>query len=292
MDDDHIKGIYPFFILKSMLFGTFGVSLPFVGYGGIISDDKDAENELLKVAGSLMQKKSCKSIELRQRHPLESSLPSHEHKVTSVLSLAGRVDESFGRLHTNVRNKIRKARKNNVRVEAGIDQVSKFYAIYAKNLRDLGTPVISKKFFLSIVMTFPENSQIYCAVHDGKVIAAKLVLFDNHTCYFVWSASERDALRYAPVHAMNWAAIEDACHRGVQFVDFGRSTAGSTHEAFKKYWGGEMQTLPWCYQLTAEGEMPGLNKENESFSLAIRLWKKMPLCVSKIVGPPIARNLP
>lgn len=291
-DGDQMKGVYPFFILKTVLFGTFGVSLPFVGYGGIVSDAGDVEDALLHYAETLMRQAGCDSIQLRQRYPVRGALPANDHKVTSLLSLEGGVDDAFGRLHTNVRNKIRKARKNSVRVQAGLDQISKFYDIYAQNLRDLGTPVISKKFFLAVIKFFAGKVQIYCAYHDGNVIGSKMVLFDDHTCYFVWSASDRKALRYAPVHAMNWAAIEDACHRGVQSVDFGRSTAGSTHESFKKYWGGEMQTLPWCWQLNGDVELPAVNKENASFSLAIRIWKRLPLGVSKLLGPPIARNLP
>jgi predicted N-acyltransferase len=152
--------------------------------------------------------------------------------------------------------------------------------------------VISRRFFQAVVAAFPEHLRIYRAIRYGRTIASKMLLVDNGTCYFVWSASIREELCHAPVHAMNWKAIEDACRDGCTLVDFGRSTAESSHQEFKKYWGGGSETLPWTYQLLAEGAVPALNKENRSFSLAIAAWKRLPLSVSRILGPPIARCLP
>lgn len=292
LDQDRVVGIYPLFILSTRLFGTLGVSLPFVGYGGIASDGPEAEQALAGEAATLARAAGCDSIELRQRYPLKGAWPTTDRKVVTVIPTAGGAEQTFARLHPNVRNKIRKAEKNGVSVQQGAEYLPEFYDIYSRNLRDLGTPVITRRFFEAAVETFPRQIRVYRAIRDGKTIAAKVVAMDPNTCYFTWSASLREELCHAPVHAMNWKAIEDACQAGCARIDLGRSTAESSHQDFKKYWGGETQTLPWAYQLLGRSGVPGLNKENKSFSLAIALWKRLPLGLSRMVGPPIARGLP
>jgi FemAB-related protein (PEP-CTERM system-associated) len=291
-DNDEVVGIYPLFILTTGLFGTMGISLPYVHYGGIVANNLETEKMLIDKASAFCREKGCRYIELRQRFPLKTKLPVSDRKVLSIIPLQGGHEHVFGILHQNVRNKIRKAKKNGVLVQNGIEYLSEFYDIYARNLRDMGTPVITRRFFECIVNTFPQHVRIYRATRQGKAIGAKIVLIDKNTCYFVGVAAARDNLCYAPVHAMNWAAIQDACMVGCKQVDFGRSTANSTHYVFKKYWGSNTLILPWTYQLLNCDEVPELNKENPRFTLAMALWKKLPVSLTRLIGPPIARRLP
>lgn len=289
---DKVVGVYPLFILSTGLFGIMGVSLPYVNYGGILADNLEVEKLLIDEAEIIGRKAGCRYIELRQRFPLKYELPSSQHKVTSVIPLHGGAEEVFSRIHQNVRNKIRKSKKNGVIIQQGVEYLSEFYDVYARNLRDLGTPVITRRFFEHVVDKLPEHIRVYRATRQGKTIGAKIVLIDKKTFYFEWSASIRESLRYAPVNAMNWAAIEDACAAGCERIDFGRSTADSTHQDFKKYWGVESRIMPLAYQLLNCDEIPGLNKENPKFALAMALWKRLPVSLIRLIGPPIARRLP
>lgn len=292
LDQGRLVGIYPFFILSTRLFGTMGVSLPFVSYGGIVADGTDAEQALGDEAAKIARAAGCDHIELRQLHPLKSAWPTTDRKVVTEIPTNGGADAVFARLHSNVRNKIRKAEKNGVVVQQGAEYLPEFYSIYSRNLRDLGTPVLTSRFFEAALDAFPSHVRVYRAVRQGKTVAAKMVVMDRNTCHFVWSASLREELCHAPVHAMNWKAIEDACQAGCLRIDLGRSTAESRHHDFKKYWGGESRNLPWSYQLLSRADLPGLNKESRKFALAIALWKRLPLGLSRMLGPPIARCLP
>lgn len=292
MDQGQVIGIYPFFILATRLFGTLGVSLPYLSYGGVVADTAEAEQALLAAAEQIARAAGCEYLELRQLHPLQTALPTTDRKVVSEISLADGPDAVFQRLHQNVRNKIRKAQKNAVTVQQGAEYLEDFYRIYCRNLRDLGTPVISGRFFAAMLAELPRQVRIYRAQRLGRTIAAKAALVDNGVCYFTWSASLREELGHAPVQAMNWRAIEEACAAGCTRIDFGTSTAGTSGHEFKKYWGGETRTLPWAYQLLDRATLPALNKENRKFALAIALWKRLPLAVSKVIGPPLGRCLP
>ena len=269
-----------------------GVSLLFVGYGGIVDDSKEAEQALADEAARRATAAGCRTIELRQRRPLKLDWPTTDRKVATAISTEGGAEQVMARLHQNVRNKIRKAEKSGVSVQQGPEHLPEFYAIYSRNLRDLGTPVISCRFFEAALEALPDHLKVYRAVRNGKTIAAKIAAVDPRICYFTWSASLREELVHAPVHAMNWQAIEDACEAGCAWVDLGRSTAGTSHQDFKKYWGGESWTLPWAVQRLDGAEESGLHKEDRRFSLAIALWKRMPLGLSRLLGPMIARGLP
>ncbi|MCZ7582457.1 MAG: hypothetical protein M5R36_03475 [Deltaproteobacteria bacterium] len=53
-----------------------------------------------------------------------------------------------------------------------------------------------------------------------------------------------------------------------------------------------MHPLPWAYELITRDEIPGLHPGNPKFQLAIRAWKRLPVAVTRVLGPPLARRLP
>jgi FemAB-related protein (PEP-CTERM system-associated) len=292
LEGDRVAGVLPLFVLSTRLFGKMAVSLPFLNAGGIVADSPEAENVLAEESRRIGDGAGCRFVELRQRFPTSLALPVSDRKVTSLISLEGGREKVFGRLHQNVRNKIRKAAKEGVAVDIGPEHLGDFYRVYSHNLRDLGTPVLHRKFFENILAEFPKEARVLRATHRGRTIGAKLILMDRDICYFVWAAALRKELPHAPVHALNWAAIEMACDAGCANVDLGRSSAESSQQDFKKYWGVTVAPLPWTYQLLACEEMPGLNPDNPKFRLAIRLWRTLPVFLSRLIGPPLARLLP
>ena len=38
--------------------------------------------------------------------------------------------------------------------------------------------------------------------------------------------------------------------------------------------------------------MPQLNVDNPKYRRAIELWRKLPLWVTRLIGPPLARSIP
>jgi len=61
----NINGILPIVNLKSMLFGNYGVSLPFFNYGGVCADDDTIRDELLNEASKIACAHNMKHLELR-----------------------------------------------------------------------------------------------------------------------------------------------------------------------------------------------------------------------------------
>jgi serine/alanine adding enzyme len=50
--------------------------------------------------------------------------------------------------------------------------------------------------------------------------------------------------------------------------------------------------LYWSYWLAEGAELPELNPNNPKYKLLIEIWKKLPVWLSRIIGPLIVKNLP
>ena len=294
-DENGLCGVLPLFVVRTGLFGTMAISMPFLNAGGVAARDEAVALPLLDCARETGRRCGCSYVEFRHRWPAPAAaqLPTNDFKVVSVLDLTGGTDDIWkSKLHQNVRNKIRKAQKNDVEIRRGLDQFDAFYRMFAVNQRDHGTPVLPRRFFREIVARFGDAVNIFAAHRAGRPIGAKLTIDFRDTRYFIWSASTRAGNQFAPTPAMNWTAIEDAVAHGLKAIDFGRSTKDSSTQEFKKHWGVAVEPLYWQYHLLTRGEMPGLNVANPKFAMAIRLWRKLPLFATLLFGPLLARRLP
>src|SRR5271170_687031 len=147
-DDGGVRGILPLVWQKSALFGSFVTSLPFLNSGGVIAETQESKERLVAEAVAIAKGKGAKYLELRQRFDAGLSLPVKTHKVAMVLPIQSDAEKMWEALPHKVRTDIRKSMKSELTAEfGGADKLDAFYQIFAKNMRDLGTPVYGKKFF-------------------------------------------------------------------------------------------------------------------------------------------------
>lgn len=288
-----IVGILPLVFMQSKLFGSFLVSLPFLNYGGLLFDSIEIAVALLKEARLLQQELGAEHIELRHIDPLGIDIPTKQHKVTMILDLADGVDNQWQRFNPKLRNQIRKAEKNDLTpIVGGRELLDDFYSVFVRNMRDLGTPVYSKKIFSSVLDTFPECTRIISVYLKGKPIASGLVNYFRSSIEIPWASSIREYNPLCPNNLLYWTAIQFALGKGLKKFDFGRSTPGEGTYKFKEQWGAKPLLLHWQYLLPEGAVLPELNPKNPKFEMAIRIWQKLPLPVTRILGPQIVKYIP
>jgi hypothetical protein len=90
---------------------------------------------------------------------------------------------------------------------------------------------------------------------------------------------------------MYWEIMERARQRGCRIFDYGRSKRGTGSFDFKRFWGFEPEPLYYEYFLVRAPAMPNLSPTNPKYDRMIRLWRKLPLRVTQLVGPPVAKYL-
>ena len=91
---------------------------------------------------------------------------------------------------------------------------------------------------------------------------------------------------------MYWEVLKFAISQGVESFDFGRSTIDGGTYRFKRQWGAIPKQLYWHYWLNEGEQLPALNPSNPKYALMISIWKKIPVLLTKYLGPPIVKNLP
>lgn len=288
-----ITGVLPLVHMKSLLFGNFLVSIPFVTYGGLLCRDKAAETALLEAGEELRTKLGARHVELRHAGEPCLDLPAKRHKVAMVLQLDGNVDVMWGEVGVKVRNQVRKAQRSGLEVVwGGTELLDDFYTVFVRNMRDLGTPVYAKSFFANVLAGLPEQTRIVAIRKDGRPAAAGLLFRHGQTLEIPWASSIRDYNALCPNNLMYWEAIRHGVSLGLRRFDLGRSTPGAGTFKFKEQWGARPEPLAWHYILSQDESLPDLTNQNPNFFLAIEAWRRLPLPVTRLIGPPIVRCIP
>lgn len=288
-----LEGILPLVRLRSRLFGDFLVSLPYVNYGGTLATTGAADRLLLEAAVDLAKALGVSHMELREQAPREPAWPARTEKVGMQCSLAASADEHWSRLPAKLRSQVRRPEKAGATARSGgAELLPRFYAVFARNMRDLGTPVYGRSFFATIAAELPGHTEVVLAELDGAPVAAGLLLHFGGRTEIPWASSLRSANHLGVNMLLYWECLKRAIQRGSSVFDFGRSTRDSGTYRFKRQWGAEPVPMYWHYWLRGGGPMPRLNPSNPRYALAISAWQRLPLWVANTVGPRIVRNLP
>jgi serine/alanine adding enzyme len=293
--DEHgqVRGVLPLVFVASRLFGRFLVSMPFVNYGGVLTDGFDAQRALLEAAASRGTSLGATHIELRHERRLDLDWTSKQHKVSMRLDLPREPETLWKRFPSKLRSQIRRALKEplTVRID-GIEILDDFYRVFARNMRDLGTPVYGRRFFEAILEEFPKDARV-CAVYLGRQPVAAGVLYGfKNTLEIPWASSDRRYNRLSANMLLYHAALEYGCREGFATFDFGRSTPGGGTHRFKEQWGAHPVPLYW-YHWSRDGRpVPDVSPANSKYDLVVRMWKKLPLALTRLIGPSIVSKIP
>lgn len=284
------RGILPLVRVRSRLFGDHLLSMPFLNYGGPIGTP-EAERTLAHHAGDLARESGVRLLELRNRHRISSDLATVSRKVTVLLPLPDSSDSLMARFPAKLRSQIRRPAKEGMEVHVGADQRQSFYKVFARNMRDLGTPVLSRRLFDEIARVF-EREVVFSAVYfRGQPVAAGCGFIWGKEFELTWASSLREHSRRAPNMLLYWGLMQHMVGRKVATFNFGRCTPnGGTHR-FKLQWGGETVPLPWL-QWSPTGVAASSSRDGAVLQLATRVWSRMPLAMANLVGPLLARSLP
>lgn len=292
--EKRIVGILPLVQQKSLFFGNFMTSLPYFSYGGVCADSGKISNRLVEEAICIASKQGANHIEFRHTARMKCELPVKTSKVSMVMELPQEADELWNGFLSKLRNKIKRPLNEGMYSSVGrYDELDSFYSVFSRNMRDLGTPVYNKKFFKNILDAFPDNTHI-CTIYtkEETPVASGFLIGYKDRMEIPWGSSIRSYNKYKINMLLYWNALKFACNNGYRFFDFGRSTPEEGTYKFKEQWGSRPIQLYWHYWLRNGGPLPELNPKNPRYQMGIKIWQKIPLRLTKIIGPSIVKNLP
>jgi FemAB-related protein (PEP-CTERM system-associated) len=287
-------GFLPLAHVSGPLFGRFLVSLPYLNSNGVVAASADVQARLVSRAVTLADELNVRYLELRQEarvdHP---DLPVEvTSKVHMRLALPKTTDALWKGFDPKVRNQVRKGEKHGFAVTwGGAELLDGFYSVLTENMRDLGSPVYGRRLFAEILAAFPGAAEL-CVLSTGGQPAAAALLLHGWGATEVPTASALKELNPTCVNMlMYWHLLKRAVERGQSVFDFGRSTADGPTFRFKKQWGAEPHPAVWQYA-AKDGEARELRPDNPRYQRAIRLWQRLPVKLTRLLGPAIVRGIP
>ena len=290
---NQVIGILPLVRLKSLLFGDFMISMPYLNYGGALADSDVEIRSLMERANDLAAELGVNHVEYRHTFSLPDSIPVRTDKVAMILDLPAAADDLAQSLGTKRRTQIRRSQKEGANVRHGnTSLLDDFYLVFSRHMRDLGTPVYPKSFFGRILNTFPENCHLIVIDISGKPAAAAFLLGSGQRMEIPWASSLRKYNSIRVNMLLYWEALQFSIAGKYQQFDFGRSTIDSGTFLFKRQWGAMPQQLYWHYWLRFGNGVPQLNPDNPKYRFAIAAWQRMPVLFANFLGPRIVRYLP
>ena len=291
---NRLTGLLPLALVQSPWFGRFLVSLPYVNSAGILPVGSAAEKTLVDRAVGLADELNVRYLELRgEREIVHPSLAeTSTAKVHMRLALPATTDALMAGFKSKLRSQIKGALKHDFQIAwGGRELVGDFYRVFAHNMRDLGTPVYPRGFFAAILEAFPVHAELCVVRLAGQPVAAAL-LVHGQSITEVPSASSLRSLNSSGANmVLYWHLLVRAIERGQATFDFGRSSEGSGTYKFKQQWGAQPSPAIWQYYVR-RGSSRAMRPDNGNFSLAIRLWQKLPLWLANAAGPSIVRGIP
>ena len=276
--------------VKSRLFGNALVSTPFCVYGGAIAADDAAHAALTEAACDLARRLGVDYLEMRNRKPQHPEWVCKDLYVTFRKPIDPDPEKNMLAIPRKQRAMVRKGIKEGLRVELD-DNVDRHYDVYTESLRNLGTPPFSRSYLRVLKEVFGRDCEIVSILKGDQAVASVLNFYFRDEVLPYYGGGTFAARAVAGNDFMYWSVMELARQKGCRLFDFGRSKRDTGAFDFKSNWGFEPERLFYEYFLVRSKEMPNLSPSNPKYGKAIALWRKLPLRLTQLIGPPIAKYL-
>lgn len=286
-----IEGVLPLVHVKSLLFGSTLSSLPFCVYGGEVAATKEARDLLRRSACDLAKDLAVDSLELRNISPSPYGWPVKDLYATFRKPIEPDVESNMKAIPKRQRAMVRKGINAGLVSEAS-DDSDRLYRVYAESVRNLGTPVFSKRYFRILKDVFGTDCRILMIQHAGRDVAGVMSFYFRGQVlpYYGGSLSVARDIKGCN-DFMYWELMRISCEEGYRSFDFGRSKQGTGPYKFKKNWGFSPEPLHYEYFLVKADAIPEVNPLNPRYRLLVNTWQRLPLPIANLLGPKVARSL-
>lgn len=294
-DGPEVVGVLPLHHVRSRLFGDRLAASPQAAYGGPLAVDPSVAASLVARAEEEAERLAVGHLEVRYSRA-EDAVPEggRWHGTDLYVTIGGPIAADDDAILRAVPKKTRAdCRKADERLAAteSREHLDAFFALFAENQRDLGTPVLPKRFLRAVAEAPGLGARVLLVRHGCEDVAACLSLAWGERILPYWAGASAADMDLRPNHGLYLNVLRFARRAGFTFYDFGRSKRGSGSYDFKRRWGFEERPLAYRYRLVRAAEPPSLNPQNERYRRKIEAWKRLPLPVANLVGPFLSPGL-
>ena len=291
-----LAGVLPLVCFRTLRRRRELVSLPFLDTGGVLAVDAAAERCLLAGAHALVRDLGANALELRQLAPLrEGPAAASQNRIDLVLQLTGDEEAQWKALGAKVRNQTRKATQSGLSAATAGParaRVADFFAPFAVNMRDLGSPTHARRFYEVAADAFGERMSIHLALSNDHSVGGLVAIDFAGAVTVPWASTLRAERARCPNNLIYWEAIRWAIARGAHCFDFGRSPRDSGTHRFKLGWGARERELAWIrFDRDGERESAASHGPGVWMQRFSDVWTRLPVHVATALGARVRRYI-
>jgi len=288
-----ITAVAPLFSVSNWVLGKCLLSVPFGVYGGICAIGPESDETLLSHLKQLARTERVEYLELRNR----KSGPRPEFHSNTLYStftteLSTDLEANRKRLPRDTRYMIRKAEKAGLQTRHDLDQMKDFYTLFVESMRRHGTPVFPRTLFDNLADEFQDRMDLLMVYAGAKPVAGVVSFLYRDTILPYYAGAGPEAPGLAANNLMYWELMRYAAQAGFRWFDFGRSKRNTGSFAFKSQWNMTVEPLDYQVFLVNRKTVPNFSPVNPKFELATRVWRRLPLRLTKHLGPRLVRWFP
>jgi len=166
-----------------------------------------------------------------------------------------------------------------------------FYDAFAERMRDLGSPVHHPAFLGAVLDAFGPRARVVLVRKGSVTVGGLITIAFGDRVVAPWATCRKDYFALYPNMLMYWEAIRMACAGGFRCFDFGRSSRQSGTYRFKRQWGAEEEQLFWYTIPLGTRRSASVPTPGRGAAIAASLWRRLPVSVTRKLGPPIRKYL-
>jgi FemAB-related protein (PEP-CTERM system-associated) len=283
------QGVLPLVRVRG-LWGHYLLSMPFLNAGGPVGT-VEAQQALAGHAVNEARALGADLLELRTRQAIPWSWRTSHRKITVRLPLPDSAETLWHAFPPKLRSQIRRPLREGLLAQFGPGERDAFYEVFARNMKDLGTPVLPRGFFERVAAAFGDRVLFGVVYRGNEPVAAGCGFTWRDEFELMWASALRRYSPSAPNMLLYWSLLAESIAYRVRIFDFGRCSPNSGSHRFKQQWGGEDVPLEWS-QWSPANVTATPSPERPVYRLAGAVWRRLPLVVANRLGPVLARQLP
>ncbi|MCX6749287.1 MAG: peptidoglycan bridge formation glycyltransferase FemA/FemB family protein [Candidatus Pacearchaeota archaeon] len=301
-----IDAIFPFFLVKSRIFGNRLICVPFLDSGNFLGEYTP---KLLKDLIEILKKdiKKIRHIEVRLNTSYENFDKTRniflktgfgeEKKKHQFIIYPKSKEDMWERFHKHTRNDIRKSQKSGLEIKKidNKEELKKFYEIYLTEMKNFGTPQHSYKFFEKLFDCLGDSFVGFNCYLKNNLAGSLIMYYSNNHAYISFNVSSPEFRNCRPNDLLYWTAITWLIGRGVKDINLGQveknAPKGSHAEGlykFKEKWLGELYERIYFYWPEEEHKIA---EDKNKYGRFRKIWMHLPLPIIKKIGPKVCSEL-
>jgi FemAB-related protein (PEP-CTERM system-associated) len=289
-DQGAIEGVLPIFIVRRA-WSCYGVTAVFGGYGRVLGSTVEVRRGLLDEARRLSSKRGLSHLLHKStgEEPVSEEWGRGDAAVTATLSLEPGEAALWKGFRGEIRNRVRKAEANGLKVLEDVGEFEPFYEVLAANMHRKGTPIYGRPFLRAVLDGFGSRASILTVRRGSETIAGALVIEHRNEVHVPFVSSTPGSFAFAPNNLLYWEIIRRSCARGLTLLDFGRSFRGTSNLEFKLRWGA--REVPQPFYFVHRGAPPIIEPGGSMVRAAVGIWQSFPRGLADRLGPTLAGRL-